>query len=98
VCEVVSETGEVCKGSSPEPEGAGQPPGERCDAGGGLTPAYHLRAVGVPGGQVGQGAAAPLVVLDAHGAGLGGGKVGWQRQRAWMEVSLSAQMTQSPRP
>jgi hypothetical protein len=51
-------------------------PGERRDPGGGLAPTYHLPAVDVPGGQVGQGAAALVVVLDAHLAGLARGQGG----------------------
>src|SRR5262249_49490321 len=47
-------------------------PGERGDPGGGLAPAGDLPAADVPGGQVGQGAAALVVVLDAHRAGLAG--------------------------
>ena len=38
--------------------------------------AEHLRAVDVVGGQVGQGAAAAVVVVDAHRAGLARGQGG----------------------
>jgi hypothetical protein len=51
-------------------------PGEGRDAGSGLAPAGDLSAVDVPAGQVGQGAPAPVVVLDAHRAGLARGQGG----------------------
>ena len=41
-----------------------------------------LPAEDVPGGQVGQGAAAPVVVLDPHRAGFALAQSEWQRQRA----------------
>jgi hypothetical protein len=45
-------------------------PGERRDPGAGLAPAGDPSAVHVPGGQVGQRAAAVVVVLDPHRAGF----------------------------
>ena len=47
-------------------------PGERRDPGGVLAPAGDLSAVNIPGGQVGQRAAAAVVVLDSHRAGFAG--------------------------
>ena len=54
--------------------------------------------VDVVGGQIGQGSAAAVVVVDPHRPGLPGARVGWQRQRAWMEVFSSALMTYSSSP
>ena len=68
-------------------------PGERRDPGGVLAPAGDLSAVDVPGGQVGQRAAAVIVVLDRIAWLCPGGRVGWQRHRAWIEVFSSAQIT-----
>jgi hypothetical protein len=52
--------------------------GERGDAGGRLAPAEDLAAVGVPGGQVGQGTAPLVLVLDPHRAS----QPGWQSRVA----------------
>jgi hypothetical protein len=49
--------------------------------------------VHVVGGQVGHGAAAVVIVVDPDLAGLAGCRVRWQRQRAWMEVFSSAEIT-----
>ena len=67
--------------------------GERFDPGGGLAAAVDLGPVDVVGGQVGQRAAAVVVVADPHHPGLARGRVGWHRQRAWMEVFSSAEIT-----
>ena len=52
-----------------------------------------MGAVDVVGGQVGQRAAAVVFVVDAHVRDAPGGSVGWQRQRAWMEVFSSEEIT-----
>jgi hypothetical protein len=52
----------------------GDQPIERLDPGGGFAAAEQAGVVDIPGGQVGQRAAALVLVLDAHAAGLGG----WQ--------------------
>ena len=62
----------------------------------GFAAAEDLGAVDVPGGQVGEGAAAVVLVLDAHGCpDAAGARVGWQRTRAWMLVFSSAEITKS---
>ena len=66
---------------------------ERYDAGGGLAAAEDLGAVDVVGGQVGERAAAVVVVVDPHRRDWPGARVGWQRHRAWMEVFSSAEIT-----
>ena len=57
--------------------------------------AEDLPAVHVVGGQVGHRAAAVVVVVDPHRPATPGPSVGWQRQRAWMEVFSSADITLS---
>jgi len=52
--------------------------------------AVDLGPVHVVGGEVGDGAAAVVIVVGPHHPG---GRVGWQRQRAWMEVCSSAEIT-----
>lgn len=71
---------------------------ERDDAGAFFGAAEYLRGVDVVGGEAGQDTAASVGVIDAHRPGLPGARVGWQRQRAWMEVFSSALITYSSSP
>src|SRR4029453_9084055 len=71
---------------------------ERLDAGGGRAAADHACPADVVGGQVGQRAAAVVVVVDPPAAGRARGRVGWQRRRAWMLVFSSVHSTYSPGP
>ncbi|ELS58924.1 putative transposase [Streptomyces viridochromogenes Tue57] len=50
--------------------------------------AEYLRGVDVVGGEVRQGTAASLGVIDDIALALPEARVGWQRQRAWMEVQV----------
>jgi hypothetical protein len=63
------------------------------DAGGRLSAAEHLASVHVPGGQVGHRPPRSYSCSTRIILALPGGRVGWQRQRAWMEVFSSEQST-----